>query len=353
MEKYVAKKIITPKFIPNNLEIIREIKQLTKEELGNKIEVGKIYIQEVEKWAKTFSGKKTIETIVKLNISFDVLYDINTVATLPCIDWFIINKQAFLLIQTDDKSMSLSPEEETFVKQKIKTEGIETNEKLRNLNDMSVLECGTAEELQEIIKKNHINTVLEEDVHYKVVNVIYELIKEVELEREFTIKFSEMRNPDLIKKMYDKPFRETVNRVRFSYGNSDDFVVETEKYFEFKEPLTVATKVQDRGQITYNYEDMIKISKDHPSVRLNSSDSISLLLKGEELNHLDYLEEFLSIPADDMAMMLGVSSENYSNMKKGNQKITTFTLWKIRSFFKVPIEYIINIQEYYKLYQYE
>jgi len=353
MKKFEFKKILTPKTLPNNLNTIRSVMGLSKKELSEIIEIGVIYIQEIEKGSKTFSGKKTIEVLTKLDQTFASLYSKDEVKTLPCVDWYEMQNQTFYVLQSENKNENLNTEETSFIKKEIKRAAVLPNEKYRSLDKLEVINYGLGKSLKEFIKDNKIEVNVEDDQFYKIVNIEYKTIREVEKEKEFDLNLTKNYDKELLKKLYDRPFKTTALRQRFAYNDPETFVEKREDTFVFKEPVEIAILKMVDGKKEYDYETITEIHEDHPSIHVSEDDHFTLLIKGEELNHLEFIEEEYKADAADIAKSLGVTVENYNNMKKGNQKIATFTMWKMVRYFEVPLEYLINIPQYFKLYLHE
>jgi len=354
MKKFGFEKILTPKALPNNLHTIRSVMDLSKKELADIIETGVIYVQEIEKGSKTFSGKKTIEVLTKLEQSFASLYNKDEKRVLPCIDWYEMQKQAFYVLESEDKNEDhLSNTETSFIKKEIKRQGVLPSEKFRSFDNVEVIKTGHGKDLKDFMKANEIEAILKDDQHYKVLNIVYKTIREVEKEKEFDLNFSDNYDMELLKKLYNKPFKVIPLRQRFAYNDTESFVEGSEDFFIFKEPVEIAKLQMIDGKKKYEYETVDKIRKDHPSIHISGEDHFTLLVKGKELNHLDFIEKEYKANPSDIAKSLGVTEENYNNMKKGNQKISTFTMWKMVRYFKVPLEYLINIPQYYKIYLHE
>lgn len=66
------------------------------------------------------------------------------------------------------------------------------------------------------------------------------------------------------------------------------------------------------------------------------------------LNNLEKIRKLLNISVEQISFSLDLAPNAYLQLEKGNQKASLKVMWKLVRFLKLPLELIINIDEYYE-----
>lgn len=66
----------------------------------------------------------------------------------------------------------------------------------------------------------------------------------------------------------------------------------------------------------------------------------------EELFSVHFIEEYLGISREDTQRAIGLSEEGYYEVLSGEKRIPVKIMWRLVKYFKVPLEYIMNVELY-------
>ncbi|MCD5414075.1 MAG: helix-turn-helix domain-containing protein [Clostridiales bacterium] len=93
--------------------------------------------------------------------------------------------------------------------------------------------------------------------------------------------------------------------------------------------------------------DRIKVDKEIiRDYSLGKLKSLPLNIIKKKANNLKLLRELSKLSVVELAKSIGLSYSAYINLESGNQKISTKIMWRLVKKFKVPLELIINVDEY-------
>lgn len=348
------KKIITPKFLPNNLYDIRESKGLTEKEVGLGLNINPNFLRAVEQERANFSAKSTIKALKFYDVNYYVMYDVNDTRTLLVDDEF---REAYeTTIKVTYREILGEKLEKYDLKKDIKTlkklVKVEIKENIKKLreNDFILAKINSFSESNDIkgryydfdIENYQINN---EDITLNLIVYFLERRKE---EMVFDIRLAKNHNHDLFKKVgagkYEEVFQKVIRRVdgKSIVFKKDHFLLDT-KYNIVQGEHGNKTAISN------------KISIDNESLEVvvdkftNKPSTIRFNVVAPQLNNLQELRNIKGYSEKDMEDMLGISRDVYHTLEIGSVKISNKILWKLVQIYNLPVEGIINLDEYYKM----
>lgn len=313
--------IKTPDILPNNLRVIREMKDKTTDETAQALGLNRSYISVLENNKANMSGKTAIAIMQYFDVNFYQLFDMEKDMELDYTIKKLTDNILYLTVPKD------------------KVEVL----KIKDINLMEALE---------FIKEGLLKKGIDEDIHE------FEYIKQSDSEIEgmvtVTMKVTTSR---------DKVLTETFN---IDFANEiDSNLFEALVHRRFKETKEIILKRNDfsieDGLIVLNkHYDIVKnniientntidLKSGLCKVNVDKNDeivTISFNAQVENLYNIKFIENYLNLKQDVTESELGISNNGYINIVNGNQKISTKIMWKLVKLFKVPLEYIVNINLY-------
>lgn len=316
--------INTPDILPNNLRIIRQMRGKTTDETANALGLNRSYISVLENDKANMSGVAAISIMNYLNTNFFQLFE-------------------------KEESIFLDYTEKELKNHRLKI--------LTSIDNLPYFQENDIINVVEIIQKEldelNINgKVFEFEYmgHTKIeaANQVYILInvttsEEITTKKEFDLRLSSNLNTDLFKALVAKGFERKAELIvdKDNFKIDNDHIVLNKNYrIVQKDNLSEITNVinidSNKCDITYNNKNEIK------SVKFN------VIL--EDLYNIDFIEKFLGLTPEEIQEVIGISENGYNEIFSGNQKISTKIMWRLVKYFKVPLEYIINLKLYTEKY---
>lgn len=82
----------------------------------------------------------------------------------------------------------------------------------------------------------------------------------------------------------------------------------------------------------------------------NDSVPVSVRFKAirPSLNNLEKIRKILKISVEQISFALDLDTNAYLQLEKGNRRATLKIMWKLVRYLKLPLELIINVDEYYE-----
>lgn len=342
-------KVLVPYVLPNNLRVIREMRGCTVKDIANRILVDRNFLSAVEQEYKNFSGKTTITTIKDMDINFYRLYDVGEVRTCEVTDDFpsTINKT----LEFDLESFLNSFE----------------NNKKKN-KDIFYLDIGSKvlkdnvlfnKELDIIINKNKdlgdyfdFELIKKSKKDNKIILIIDCIFTKRESRNiDFDINFALNENIKLTDKLYSMGFSESIvtweqlidnDRIKIS-GNK--LILDS----PFKIPRS--DDINDFHITNEIHLNNVHIKEEKDGLRDNITFKYAKFKAiRPAINNLKLFRTLLNLSIEEMHNSLGLKYTAYLNLELGNQKMSSKTMWRLCYKFRIPIEVIVNIEEYHRRY---
>lgn len=326
-------KIYVPDVLPNNLRAIREFWGYTVKDVAEGIKVDRNFLSAVEQENKNFSGKTTIRAFKYYNINFYKAYDVMEKRFLNATDKFphLISKSITLGLDDIESSFFNIDKKMLLNNQKFKQilEGIiEENCSMGTFSDIA-------------IRDKHL------DNNNVLLDIDFIFLKRETRLMEFDINFTEKEDTVLTNILIYKGFMETI--VTWEQLIDDENVrIEGDRLYldmDFKIPKGNDINEFYTTNVLNINEVELKTVKD--PVRKKEFKYAKFKAIRPEINNIKFLRSFKNFSIEDMQNALGLSYNVYLNMELGNQKVSTKSAWRLVELFKVPLEYILNIDEYY------
>lgn len=325
--------ILVPSIIPNNLMIIRKCRRKSIDEFADTLQIDKPFLNTVEKNVKNFSGKLTIKSLYLFKITFNMLYDIKSRVILPVERPYSTTERFTISIPNTCNYT----EEEILSNRKYEKEILLTLKHKENLNE------------SDIIFNLEYNTVTIKDC-----NVILDVVVDIKTKQiyneEFDINFTKNINWDLEEKLTNHGFfSDTISIIEREVDGINikfdgDLIILDQNYKIFSD----FDKTWNESNILNRFDVEVKeVNKraGKPPVHI-----VRFKALRPAINNMKYLRELLGYTPKEVAAALGIGLNSYTNLELGNQKLSTKLMWKLVKLYNVPLENIINIDEYYFRY---
>lgn len=331
-----------PLALPNNIKLVREnFKKLSLQQMSDQLQIAKNFLATVEAQDQNFSGKTAVRFLKEYGINFYTLYDIQEKRVCPA---------------SYEETMELSGVFEVTKREILE----EMNKKAPSNEDIlkyltmksSIVEATIKEELEKssdsiVIDKVSIgNETIDNDKIILEVQAWYREEKRVD-EHEFNINFENEQDEELTKILRRIGYPETVTTVELEVDG------ETVTFDNGNIILDKEYKIPGKSKYLSDFSVIkeINIEKDK-FVEVKTSKGIPTSVKFKairpELNNLRALRILSHLSVEDVHPILGLSASGYLNLELGNQKLSSKVMWRIVNHFKVPLEAVINIDEYFE-----
>jgi transcriptional regulator with XRE-family HTH domain len=347
-------KIITPKILPNNLLDIRENKGLSLKEVGLALKINPSFLRAVEQERANFSGKSTIKALKFYDVNYYLMYDINDTRTLLVDDEFREAYEATIkvtykeLLGSRMKNYDLD-KDIAKLKRLVKTEIKENLDRLRD-NDIILAKINSFSESNNIEGRYYDFDIDDYKVNSSdiALNLTVYFLEKREEEMEFDIRLAKNHNHKLFKEVgagkYEEVFQTITRRVdgESVVFKGDHFLLDTEYKIaqgQYGNKTTVSNKISiDNESLT------VLVDKE-----TNKPTTIKFRVIGPQLNNLEELRRIKGYSEKDMEDALGISRDVYRTLEIGSAKISYKILWKLVQLYNIPVEGMINIDEYHKM----
>ncbi|MBO8160589.1 MAG: transcriptional regulator [Thermosipho sp. (in: Bacteria)] len=328
-------KILVPDALPNNLRAIRDMRGLTVKQVAEDLKIDRNFLSAVEMEKKNFSGKTTIRVLKYFNINFYKVYDVRDRRVLPVTDYVSKDIRPITLV------FDLSEEE---IKQYPSVEEV-----LRNVN---INETAIMEQIQSNLKNRKLEgkvdgyTILHKEIvgnkMYLKVDLDY---KELETrEYEFDINFLENEDRRLTEMLKYRGFDDAINTIEEDVDGHKVRIEGDKVYLSQPFKIPKGDSVND-----YYVTDVLDI-EDVTVIEDTKKRKNRIKFKAitKELNNLKAVRTLTRLTIQEMHTALGLSYNGYVNLEQGNQKISSKVMWRLVKMLRVPLEVIINVDEYYE-----
>ena len=344
------RKILAPDVLPNNLRIIRDIRGLSLKEASDALQIDRNFLSAVEVGNKNFSGKTTIRALKFYDISFYKMYDVKEKRTTNVTDYFEnIFRTTLTFDPKDLLNVKLKLLDEEYMQNIINITLTDEVEKLMQ-NHLII------SSINKVAKENNVKGTYEcfnlIGSSYKNKKIYLDLevtFKEKRTEqREFDINFVINENLKVVDMLTYRGFPET---IRYIEKDIDGEVVKAEgNVVRLDKPYKIP-KGDDIRKFTE--KDTISFSDKNLKVKYNKDNELISIkfkaIKGET-NNLKAIRTLNNISIEEMHESLGLTYNGYINLELGNQKISTKVMWRLVNKLNIPLELILNIDEYHEKY---
>jgi transcriptional regulator with XRE-family HTH domain len=345
------KKILVPDILPNNLRIIRDMRGLSLKEVADALKIDRNFLSAVEVENKNFSGKTTIRALKFYEISFYKMYDVKEKRVTNVTDYFDNIFRTTLSFDPKDLlngDFKLSDEE--YMKNII---NVALTEELEQLKENNLI----INSINKIAKKSKVKGTYEKfdliGSSYKDNKLYLDLevtFKEKRTEElEFDINFVINENLQLADMLRYRGFPEVIRVIEKDIDGEviriEGNVVHLDKPYKLPKGDNIK-KFAEKDTIDLSDKNLkIKYSEE-------TNEPISIKFKAikPDMNNLKAIRTLTNISIEEMHKSLGLTYNGYINLELGNQKISTKVMWRLVNKLNVPLELILNIDEYYEKY---
>jgi transcriptional regulator with XRE-family HTH domain len=326
-------KIYVPDVLPNNLRVIREMRGISLKDAAEGISVDRNFLSGVEQETKNFSGKTMIKTLMFYNINFYRMFDVQEKRSLDVTDDFPIIICKSLRLNKESLNTNFINIDEKF---------LSDNAFFVSLKEQIINEFKTKEKDLEykITDKRTVEECIEIDIEFSIAQQQKRTI-------EFDINFTANENSELVNLLNYKSFNDGIVTFSQLVDNKNVYIKDNFVYFDTEFKIPRANDINDYYVTNKLSLDEVEIKDIKDYVREKTFTYVRFKAIRQEINNLKFLRTITNTSIDELRKMLGLSYNIYLNLELGNQKLSTKTAWRLVSYFKVPLELIINIDEYY------
>lgn len=343
-----TEKYLVPNVLPNNFKGYREIRKNTVRQLADDLLIDRNFLTAVEANDKNFSGKTSVRYLKHFNINFYTVYDIQGkkkcstikdifyscqgVYSLPIEDAreAYLNKNKNNAAPSNQEVIKFISEKDATMQNSIKGELLSKEEKYL-LEEYKVKE-----------------TKLEDEVIHFYLEVIAK--REVEVkDYQFDINFARDEDRDLTNSLLRIGYKDTIATLEYDVDNDMVSVINNKVIFNksYKIP-----KIENKIEDYYETSELnIKEKEAGVEVKYDSEGSpttVKFRAVRPEINNFKKYRILDSKSIEQMHKDVGLSYNGYINLELGNQKISTKIMWRICKNLRVPLEAIVNIDEYFE-----
>lgn len=322
-------KILVPDLLPNNLKVIREMRGYSVKSLAEGLMIDRNFLSAVETETKNFSGKTNVRALKLLNINFYQMYDVKEKRVLPVTDSYITTyTDKFVLDRVFLGKPSIS--DNGTINEAAMVVAIENYRILRNFPG-------------KFTEYNILDKYMENDKLSVIAEVSF-VNQEVRM-TEFDINFVANENHKLAEILLYRGYPETLTIREELIDGEYAKIVGNKIVFanSFKIP---------RDDSLANFSIINEFDIDDPYITVKQEKGVPFSVKFKcvrpEINSLRAIRTIENLSIDEMHQSLDLSYNAYINLEQGNQKIGTKIMWKLVEKLKLPLELIINIDEYYE-----
>lgn len=342
-------KILVPDILPNNLRNIRSMREMQLKDVADALAIDRNFLSAVEVGNKNFSGKTTIRALKYYNISFYKMYDVKESLILDTTDLY---DNTFRTTLSFDPQELLNINVKDYEKEHIENIiNVTISKDLNDLRENNLI----INEINKVAKKNKVKGLYDS---FEIVGVSYadeklyldlEVIYKEKRTEKIThdIHFVENENIKLADMLRYKGFLEDIKSIEKQI-NGDTVRIDGNRVYlgdVYKLPVgDDINKFTESDYINLSDKDLKitydEITKEPVSVRFK-------VIK-QDMTNLKAITTLTNISIDEMHKSLGLSYNGYMNLVLGNQKISTKIMWRLVKKLNLPLELILNIDEYYE-----
>lgn len=318
----ISKEIPVPDILPNNMKKIRLMNKKNIADISNALCFKKSYISLMENSKANLSGKAAMLVMEYYNVSFYQLFDIEDKVVLPYTTntYETIN----LEIEIGNQYIDLS------------------NSRNIAIFDDAITQKLNFLEIDGLVSNFDILKTIElKGTETSIVFLSVTLLKKTTVDKEFDINFFKEMNLELFNTLAQKGFAE-IEDVRLK---ENDFIVSGD-IVTLNKQYNIVKDIHSKDYVTTNCLSInandFKIIKSYN----NEIKEIEIRVVTESFSNIKFIENFLNIKSSDTKTALDFNTSQYNALLKGEQKLSTKTMWRLVKFFKVPLELIVNIPKY-------
>lgn len=359
-------KTLVPNVLPNNIKIWRELMQnMSVKQLADDLMIDRNFLTAVEAQDKNFSGKTTVRYIkyfsdkIGHKINFYTMYDVQKKCTCDTTDEKFYSSDCTLVISIDEVLVLYEQEKKT------KKENPSIDDLIEYITTRNpVIEKHLRKKIVELTKyfKKNSNFISVKFDEYEVKNtkvkdgkIVVDFIaifkKEYELKNyEFDINFARDEEKELTRMMINMGYKDEI--ATLEYEVDDDYI----SVVNGKVILNKEYKIPNGKEVDdYYTTDTLDIKKRDGNVEVKKAEdgtptSVKFKSVRPAINNFKKFRVLTGSSIAEMSAAVGLTYNGYINLELGNQKISSKIMWRICKNLRVPIEKIVNIDEYAERY---
>jgi DNA-binding XRE family transcriptional regulator len=340
-------KYLVPNVLPNNFKDYREIRKATVRQLADELLIDRNFLTAVEANDKNFSGKTAVRYLKHYDINFYTVYDIQGKRKCDTIkDVFYSCEGMF--------SISLKDATELYFAKNKNAGSCNNDEVIKFIadKDPSIQNAIKGELLSKeekyLLEQYKVKgTKLEEEVIHYTLEVMAK--KEVEVKAfEFDVNFARDEDRELTNSLFRIGYKDTIATLEYDVDFDLVSVINNKVYFDKTYRIPIENNVEDFYEIK---ELDIKSREAGVEVKYDSEGNpttVKFRAVRPEINNFKKYRILASKNIEQMHKAIGLSYNGYINLELGNQKISTKIMWRICKNLRVPLEAIVNIDEYFE-----
>lgn len=367
-------KELIPNTLPNNIKIWREqLHKIPVKQLADELLIDRNFLTAVEAQDKNFSGKTTIRYIKhfssknkkKSHMNFYAMYDVQKKCICDTTDekfyisdcvFTISMKEVHELYEKEKKKKKEDPSIDDLIEY-ISARNPVIEKHLAQKADE--LEAKFKEEDKDIIDTEKLSVEFNE---YRVVkskvedgNMVLNLEaifkKEFEVkDHEFDINFARDEDKELTKMMIHMGYGEEIAALEYDVDNEFISVVNGKVILSKEYKIPNGRDVSD-----FYLTDTLDINQKEGDVEIKrAADGTPKKVKFKavrpSINNFKRYRTLNNKTIEEMATSVGLTYNGYLNLEMGAQKISTKIMWGTCKSLRIPLETILNIDEYYERY---
>jgi transcriptional regulator with XRE-family HTH domain len=344
-------RVLVPNILPNNIKDYRELKKLSVRQLAEDLLIDRNFLTAVEANDKNFSGKSTIRYLKHFGISYYYMYDVQGKRECDTIDECVYNCTGRFSITLD----------EIIQEYDIDKKMIRTGKKGKDLSVEEMVKYFTKKNnmLTNIIKAEGKNLgvvfreyeVTETKINNRIVNIdlLIRFTKAFELkDQEFDINFAAHQEREVSDWLFHMGYPETIATLDFEVDNEYVSVINNKVILdkEYKIPKS------EKNLENYYMASEFDINDRDIDVKIDKESGRPMSVKfrsiRNEINNFKQFRTLQRMSLKEMHTSVGLSYNGYINLELGNQKISSKIMWRVCNKLKVPLEAIVNIDEYFE-----
>lgn len=348
---------LVPNVLPNNLKVYRELlRTMSVKQLSDDLLIDRNFLTAVESNDKNFSGKTTVRYMKHFGINFYTMYDVQRKVVTDAVGKDYYRADGTLVIDLneiksncEDNMKMINATNDEVIDYLINKSGIierQVKEKSRELASRIINEEEFT--LDFILEEFSVLNVNIASTQINIgLNLLFKksyLIKN----HEFDINFAKNEDKELKRMLIRMGYAETIATLDYDIDGTNIKIIDNKVILDGEYKIPNSEKnFRDNFYLT----NVLDIKKKEAGLEIKT-DSEGNPIKARfrairpEVNNF---KEFRTIARKDIDQMhhdIGLSKNGYVNLELGNQLISSKIMWSICKELKVPLELIVNINEY-------
>lgn len=343
-------KVLVPNILPNNIKDYRELKKLSVRQLAEDLLIDRNFLTAVEANDKNFSGKSTIRYLKHFGISYYYMYDVQGRRKCDTIDESVYNCRGSFSITLDEMIQAYNVDKK-MIRLGKNGKDLSIDEMIKYFTNNNIMLTSIIKEEGKKIgvvftEYEVTNTKIDKQIIH--IDLLIRFTKEFELkDHEFDINFAADEDRKVSDWLFHMGYPETLATLHFDVDNEYVSVINNKVILdkEYKIPKSEKnlTRYYMASEFDVNDGDIdVKFDKDGLPL------SVKFRSIRPEINNFKQFRILQRMSLKEMHSSVGLSYNGYINLELGNQKTSSKIMWRVCKKLKVPLESIVNVDEYFE-----